>query len=152
MVQSKQITMQTTLSKNIIRLRKSKGLKQLHVADMIGVTRSKYQTWEGRGAEPDVKHLLALADFYGITVDKLLKGEDELKAKPEPIPEPIVVSKPVLSKPKKISDEEIQAIAIKELKADRCLSCIRSFSFTEMADYGIEKFSNGFKPALMQVV
>lgn len=50
------------------RLRKSAA----EVAADIGVTTSALYSWESRRARPSVEHLIALADYYGVTPDYLL--------------------------------------------------------------------------------
>ena len=50
------------------RLRKSAS----EVAADIGVTTSALYAWESRRTRPSAEHLIALADYYGVTPDYLL--------------------------------------------------------------------------------
>ena len=60
-------------------LRKSKGYTQQDVADALYVTQKTVSRWENGEGIPDVNILTSVADFYGITVDELLKGEKSNK-------------------------------------------------------------------------
>lgn len=64
-------------------LRESKGLKQLDIANMLGVSRTTYTQYETGKSEPDLGTVAKLADFFGVTTDYLL-GLDIKKA-PETI-------------------------------------------------------------------
>lgn len=60
-------------------LRKEKGLNQKELAKIIGVsdkTISKRECGEG---VPSVECLMSLSDFYGVTINEIIKGEKEVK-------------------------------------------------------------------------
>ena len=55
-------------------LRKQKGLTQAEVADYLYVSPKTISRWENGDGIPDINILTDIADFYGITVDELLRG------------------------------------------------------------------------------
>ena len=61
-------------------LRKSKGLTQKDMADLMGMTDRNYQRFEYGKVNVTAKTLIFLADYFGVTTDYLLgreKGEKE---------------------------------------------------------------------------
>ena len=64
-----------TFSEHLLQLRKGRGLKQTELAEKIGISWRAYQTYERGQREPALSTLVALADFYGITVDELICHE-----------------------------------------------------------------------------
>ena len=61
-----------SLSENLQRLRKEKGLSQEDVAQKLFVSRQSVSKWENGAAEPGVENLKALANLYGVTLDELM--------------------------------------------------------------------------------
>ena len=70
-----------TIGENIARLRKSKGMTQLALANAVGVTDKAVSKWERNFSCPDISLLSLLSDTLGVTADELLgrKIEDEEK-------------------------------------------------------------------------
>ena len=64
-----------TFSENLRRLRKETGLKQTELAEKIGISWRAYQTYERGEREPVLSTLVALADFYGLSLDELVCRE-----------------------------------------------------------------------------
>ena len=60
------------LNKNLIFLRRSRGLSLEAVAERIGVSRQAVSRWEAGSATPDIIHCDALATLYDVTIDNLL--------------------------------------------------------------------------------
>ena len=60
-----------TFSEHLYQLRVLKRLKQKEIATIIGVSTLTYQRYEYGDREPTLSKLLALADFYGISLDEL---------------------------------------------------------------------------------
>lgn len=56
-------------------LRKEGGYTQQDVADKLNISDRTLSSWETGRTEPDLSSLTALADFYGLTVDEILRGE-----------------------------------------------------------------------------
>ena len=67
------------LKENLIMLRNMHGLSQEEISEKIGISRQAYAKWESGATVPDVEKCKALADFYGVTVDSLLKTETDEK-------------------------------------------------------------------------
>lgn len=61
-----------TFSEHLLFLRRSHGLKQTELAEQIGLSWRGYQNYELGLREPKMSTLIALADFYGITIDDLV--------------------------------------------------------------------------------
>lgn len=60
---------------NLLCLRQKNGLTQPQVADGAGLSLRGYQNYERGLREPQLTALIALADFYGITLDELVCRE-----------------------------------------------------------------------------
>ncbi len=56
-------------------LRKAKGLTQSQLAEVMCVSPKTVSKWECGDAVPEISALVSLAEFYGVTVDEILKGE-----------------------------------------------------------------------------
>ncbi len=56
---------------NLKLLRKQNKLKQDEVASTLSIARSTYQSYEYGVAEPDVRTLIKLADFFQVSLDYL---------------------------------------------------------------------------------
>ncbi len=67
------------LKNNLMMLRNMHGLSQEALAEKIGISRQSYAKWESGATTPDIEKCKRLADFYGVTIDSLLKTETEEK-------------------------------------------------------------------------
>ena len=65
------------LSERILTLRKQKGLSQSELADLIGVSRQAVSKWESGQALPDLDKIIVLSDIFDISIDQLIKGNEE---------------------------------------------------------------------------
>ena len=68
--------------KTIAKLRRSAGFTQASLAEKLGISRQAVSKWERAEASPDTDNLILLARLYGVSLDELLKTEDEI-----PMPE-----------------------------------------------------------------
>lgn len=64
-----------TMGAFISALRKSKGMTQQDVADMLNVSNKTVSKWERDEGCPEIMMLPAIAELFEVTVDELLKGE-----------------------------------------------------------------------------
>lgn len=68
--------MTNTLGSRISEYRKAKGITQDQLAEHMGVTSQAVSKWENDLSCPDITLLPRLADYFGITIDKLLRGDE----------------------------------------------------------------------------
>lgn len=61
----------------IRELRVNRGLSQLKLAEVLGVSRSTIAMWETEASQPDNKALIDLANYFNTTVDYILGREYE---------------------------------------------------------------------------
>lgn len=59
-------------------LRKQKGLTQEELAQSLYVSRTAVSKWESGRGYPNIDSLKAMAEFFSVTVDELLSGEEVL--------------------------------------------------------------------------
>ena len=64
-----------TFSEHLLYLRETRNLKQDDVADAVGVTTRAYRNYERGLREPQMSTLIALADFYDLSLDALVCRE-----------------------------------------------------------------------------
>ncbi|MCM3141709.1 S24 family peptidase [Brevibacillus sp. MER 51] len=64
------------LGKVIAELRNKKGLTQDQMADILGIKRARYNSWENNFARPDIEMVSKLADYHKVSVDYLLGRQD----------------------------------------------------------------------------
>lgn len=65
------------ISRNLRELRKYNKFTIEQVAEKIGVTRQAVAKWENGDSVPDVVNCLALANFYGVSLDELIHHNTE---------------------------------------------------------------------------
>jgi predicted transcriptional regulators len=68
--------MSVQIGENLKSLRKSMGLTQQQVADKLNISRVNYTRYETNASNPDFQTLVALADFYDVSLDLIfgMKG------------------------------------------------------------------------------
>ena len=71
----------------LYQLRRARGISQEELAGLVGVSRQAVQKWEAGTSMPDVENLVALSDYFGVTLDYLIKGVETSA----PVEEPKVV-------------------------------------------------------------
>ena len=59
-------------SLNLYELRKEKGITQSELAEMLGVSFQTISKWENGVTIPDVKNVIAMAEFFDVTTDQIL--------------------------------------------------------------------------------
>ena len=58
-------------------LREDHDKTQQQIADILGTSQTMYARYERGANELPLRHLLTLADYYGVSVDYLLGRSDE---------------------------------------------------------------------------
>lgn len=66
------------LNEKIQELRKQKGLTQEALAEALYVSRTAISKWESGRGYPSIDSLKALAQFFGVSIDALLSGDELL--------------------------------------------------------------------------
>ena len=61
----------------IQRLRKSRKMSQKELGDHLGIGISTISMWESEKREPDLTHLMAIAELFEVSVDYILYGKKE---------------------------------------------------------------------------
>ena len=69
--------MKETIASNLIRYRKGLRLSQEKLAEIVGITRQSINNYEKAKTLPDSQTLSALAKALGVTLDDLLRAEEE---------------------------------------------------------------------------
>ena len=64
------------LEEKIIKLRKRNAWSQEELAEKLDVTRQTVSKWESCQSYPDFQRLVFLSDFFGLTLDELVKDID----------------------------------------------------------------------------
>lgn len=73
--------MKKTLGMMISSLRKDKGMTQLELAEIMGVTDKAVSKWERDLSCPDINSIPKLAEILEISVDDLMQGKTGTKGK-----------------------------------------------------------------------
>ena len=62
------------------KLRNGKGISQDALGEALGISRQSVSKWEQGNSTPDIDNIGKLAEFYGVSIDSIVKGEaDEAK-------------------------------------------------------------------------
>lgn len=61
------------LKTKIMKLRAANGLSQEKFAEAMQVSRQAVQKWESGTAQPDLNHVVKMAEYFHITLDGLLR-------------------------------------------------------------------------------
>ena len=65
------------LEEKLQMLRKKNGYSQEQLADKIGIARQTVSKWENGQAIPELNGLILLSELYGVTIDRIVKDDDE---------------------------------------------------------------------------
>lgn len=63
-------------NERLIFLRKKSGLSQEALADIINVSRQSISNFESKVSFPNLSNLIELANYYNLTLDQLVYGDD----------------------------------------------------------------------------
>ena len=61
------------LSEKLYQLRKNSGLSQEQLAEQLNVSRQAISKWESGTAVPESEKLITISNYFGVSVDYLLK-------------------------------------------------------------------------------
>ena len=73
------------LAEKLAALRKNKGISQLELAEMVGVSRQAVSRWESSTSMPSTENLRVLAELYHVSLEYLLDDtiQETEQKKPE---------------------------------------------------------------------
>jgi transcriptional regulator with XRE-family HTH domain len=101
------------ITKNIAHLRKLKSVSQEHMADDLGITRSKLGSYEEGRANPPIPILIKLSDYFKLPIDILLKND---LTKSESLPS-IVIGEQRILFPMTVDQDQGEYIEVVPVKA-----------------------------------
>lgn len=64
--------LKSNFAENLKRLRQSSNIGQVELAKQIGVSKGIISLWENGLREPTLSSLIALADFFNVSLDELV--------------------------------------------------------------------------------
>lgn len=70
-----------TIADRIQSLRKTKGISQEQLADVVGVSRQAVSKWESEQTIPDLEKVVTMSEYFGVTTDYILKGIEPVEEK-----------------------------------------------------------------------
>ncbi|MDE6664357.1 MAG: helix-turn-helix transcriptional regulator [Lachnospiraceae bacterium] len=70
--------MNIEIANRLVELRKANNLSQEALAEKLGISRQAVSKWERAEASPDTDNLILLARLYNISLDELLKTDEEI--------------------------------------------------------------------------
>ena len=70
-----------TFGERVRRLRTERGITQKELAQHMQITIASVSHWERDDRGADMKHILQLADYFGVSIDYLL-GRSDIRAHP----------------------------------------------------------------------
>lgn len=72
----KERMLKMNFNEKLITLRKTKGLSQDELGAKLNVSRQTISKWELSQSYPDFQRLVLLSDYFGLTLDELVKDVD----------------------------------------------------------------------------
>ncbi|HDO9660884.1 TPA: helix-turn-helix transcriptional regulator [Clostridioides difficile] len=69
------------ISEKLKLLRLESGYSQSQIAKELFVSFQAISNWETAKTYPDIRNLIKLSDFYGVSLDELIKEDEQLKKK-----------------------------------------------------------------------
>lgn len=67
------------LAEKLFKLRKDRGLSQEKLAEQLNISRQAISKWESGTTVPELEKLIIISNYFGVSVDYLLKEEQETK-------------------------------------------------------------------------
>lgn len=68
-----------TFGNRLYELRKNSGLSQEELAELLDVSRQSVSKWESDKGYPEMTRLIFLSDYFGVSLDYLMRGEKQEK-------------------------------------------------------------------------
>lgn len=70
--------MNVEIAQRLATMRREQGYSQEELAERLGLSRQAVSKWERAESSPDTGNLIALAKLYGVTIDELLRIDDDV--------------------------------------------------------------------------
>ena len=70
--------MNVEIAQRLAAMRREQGYSQEELAERLGLSRQAVSKWERAESSPDTGNLIALAKLYGVSIDDLLRIEDDV--------------------------------------------------------------------------
>ena len=70
--------MNVEIAQRLAEMRRAKGYSQEELAEKLGLSRQAVSKWERAESSPDTGNIIALAKLYGVTIDELLRIDDDV--------------------------------------------------------------------------
>ncbi|WP_054656387.1 helix-turn-helix domain-containing protein [Secundilactobacillus silagei] len=77
--------MQETLGARLRGARINSGLSQNDAATIMHISRQSFSKWENDRGYPDIDNLVYLSQLYKVSIDSLLKDNDDMRLRLVPI-------------------------------------------------------------------
>ena len=81
----------------LIQLRKKAGWSQEELAEQLQVTRQSVSKWESAQSMPDLEKIIRLSELFSVSIDYLLKEEQETAADTKTSPRPAAIRQVTLA-------------------------------------------------------
>jgi transcriptional regulator with XRE-family HTH domain len=62
----------------LLELRTEKNLSQRDMAKILNISQGTYNNWENGNTQPSIEQLIAIAKYFGVSVDYLIGNADDL--------------------------------------------------------------------------
>lgn len=72
-----------TFGERLYELRKEKNISQEELAELLDVSRQSISKWENDKAYPEMTRLLFMSDYFGVSLDYLMRGTENQKTTPD---------------------------------------------------------------------
>ena len=79
--------MNIEIANRLAKLRKEKGYSQEELAEKLGLSRQAVSKWERAESSPDTDTLICLAKLYNVSLDELLRTEEDIESIKESVKE-----------------------------------------------------------------
>ena len=134
-------------SERLKREREKRGWSQTELAEKIHVSRQSVSKWETGKNYPSIEVIIDLSDLFGITIDELLRSDEELKAK-------VIQDSKQLAHPKwKILFDSVFLLGVFLLITKIIIITLNHFAGTNILILeGLPKVITNFSPLILMVI
>ena len=114
-----------TLSQKLVILRKTKGITQDELANILDVSRQSVYKWESGQCYPEVPKIIKMKEIFEISIDDLLDDNFEValpekkkrrSQKKDDVAQPSKEETPVLAKEEKAQEEPVEEISVEVIE------------------------------------